>query len=284
LFHQNKKMEEFQIKQPSALLAPYIKEYWFLAIDNAKDGAQRCVPTGYTCVAFHRGNRIYSSLHNGIQPSSYLCGQSLRYSDLTYSGNLNWILIIFKPAGAKAFFKIPMHEVREQNISLELLDDIQILELEKRLTDTYDNNICIKWIEDFLIKRIYCSDNYNFNRLETVINAINNDESDINTLAQISCLGYKQFKRLFTEHTGLNPKEFLQINRFQKALHIMQMHPNINLNKLAYDCGYYDKSHLIKEIKRFTGYTPNEYISATEPYSEYLSLFRSFFIDKKNDL
>lgn len=30
------KMEQFQIKQPSELLRPYVNQYWFLAIDNAE--------------------------------------------------------------------------------------------------------------------------------------------------------------------------------------------------------------------------------------------------------
>ena len=88
-------MEQFQIIQPSQLLKPYVKQYWFLAIDNAERGSQRYIPSGCAMLAFHRGDRIYSTLHREVQPRSSLCGQSVFYTDIIYSGNLNLIAVVF---------------------------------------------------------------------------------------------------------------------------------------------------------------------------------------------
>ena len=70
-----------------------------------------------------------------------------------------------------------------------------------------------------------------------------------------------------------NPKEFLQIARFRNALHCLHAGSQIRLNQLAYDWGYCDKSHLIKDFKTFMGYTPKEY----------LSLFNSVFINGERE-
>lgn len=51
-------MERFQIIQPSKLLEPYVKQYWFLAVYNAVQSSQRYIPSGCAMLAFHWDDRI----------------------------------------------------------------------------------------------------------------------------------------------------------------------------------------------------------------------------------
>lgn len=53
-------MEKIQVIQPTKLLAPYIKQYWFLRIDDVKQGFQRSIPAGCVALVFHKGNKIIS--------------------------------------------------------------------------------------------------------------------------------------------------------------------------------------------------------------------------------
>ena len=76
-------------------------------------------------------------------------------------------------------------------------------------------------------------------------------------------------------------QDFIQITRFRKTFHILQSTPQISISKVAYDCGYYDKSHLIKEFKMFTGYTPKQLLEICDTYTENLSVFNSVFINDK---
>lgn len=276
-------MKHFQVIQPSNLLLPYIKQYWFLRIDDGKQSFQRSIPSGCVALVFHKGNNIFSSLHNGIQPHSYLSGQSIVYSDIMYS-HLDMIIVVFQPIGCKAFFSYPINEFTGRNVCVDLLSDIALIELEQKINETSDNYKCIYLIEEYLLKKLCKTDFYNYQRMQTIISTINKGEWDITTLTQTACLGYKQFKRVFTEYTGLNPKDFLQITRFKKAFHLIQLNSQINISRLAYDCAYYDKSHLIKEFRTFTGYTPKELIAVCDIYVEYLSLFNSFFINGENSL
>lgn len=55
-------MEKIQVIQPTKLLAPYIKQYWFLRIDDVKQGFQRSIPAGCVGIVFHKGNKIIVSL------------------------------------------------------------------------------------------------------------------------------------------------------------------------------------------------------------------------------
>lgn len=264
-------MAAFQVIQPTPLLKPYIRQYWFLRMDNAVQGCQRLVPFG--CVALHIQRR-----ENAL---SYLSGQSTVYNEIVYSGDINFISVVFQPIGATAFFNIPMNELNNRNIPTSELSDHDIVELEKRLTETTDNTACVRLIEQFLLKRIYNIEGLNYKRLNNIIQSIVCGQTDITTLAQDACLGYKQFKRIFAEHIGANPKEFLRIARFQRTLYKLQAQPNTSLTQLAFECNYHDKSHLIRELKEFTGYTPTQLSSVCDPYSAYHALFRSAFIDVK---
>ena len=88
--------------------------------------------------------------------------------------------------------------------------------------------------------------------------------TSVTELASIAC-----FERLFNELIGANPKEYARIVRFQKSLKLLQHDfENINLAQLAYQCGYADQSHFIREFKQFSGYTPLALLNVCEPYSD----------------
>ena len=89
-------MEKIQVIQPTKLLAPYIKQYWFLRIDDVKQGFQRSIPAGCVGIVFHKGNKIISSFHKGTQPQSYISGQISTYSDIEFS-----FLALFERAPGK---------------------------------------------------------------------------------------------------------------------------------------------------------------------------------------
>jgi AraC-like DNA-binding protein len=220
---------------------------------------------------FHRGERLFSLSENEWQPQAFLSGQGTSYTDLSYQGVIDMVVVNFRPAGAKAFFKMPLIELNDQSVNVDALSDPQLVELEKRLYDALDPNACVSIIENFLYKRIDQLETYNLKRINAVVQSIYRGEQNIDLLASAACLGYKQFKRIFADYIGAKPKDYLRVVRFQKALYTLQIQPDICLTHLAYDCSYYDQSHFIKEFRRFSGYTPTEYRSVCDPYSDLFS-------------
>lgn len=269
-------MERFLSISPSPLLAPYVKEYWFLSADSTRQGKQRAIPSGYAGLVFNRVGNIFSEEY-GLYPKSYLFGQSVKPINMHFD-NLNIVIVVLQPLGIKMLLNISGSELKGQNVGLDLLSP-QLKELEARLLDTPDEQKVIRLVENFLLSYLDSSKDYNYNRFVSVIQSIEMGESNISKLADRACLGYKQFKRLFLEYVGLNPKEFIQINRFSRTLHSLQTSSSTNLSEIACKCGYYDKSHLIREVKSLSGYTPNEFLLNADPYSDNRSLFQSFFVD-----
>ena len=242
-----------------------------MKIANTSTEQIRTVPSGHISLMFHRGNRIFSATEETFQPQAFLCGQETIYTDLEYTGQIDMICVVFQPVGAKAFFNLPMSEVNGVHIDIHDLGDQSLSDLQKSLEDANTNEHCVLLIEYFLLNRIKTLADYNLKRIDTAIRQINTQQTELNILAEKSCLSPRQFNRVFTEYVGTGPKEFQRIVRFQRALFILQSQPEINMAQLAAACGYYDQPHLIKEFKLFSGYTPVEYIATCAPYSDYFS-------------
>jgi len=69
----------------------------------------------------------------------------------------------------------------------------------------------------------------------------------------------------FREHTGLPPKVFARILRFQRAAALMTRPGGPSLCEIALDCGYYDQAHLNRDFREFSGRTPTELMAARLP-------------------
>ncbi|NLR81044.1 helix-turn-helix domain-containing protein [Chitinophaga eiseniae] len=76
-------------------------------------------------------------------------------------------------------------------------------------------------------------------------------------LAKTFFLSPKQFTRRFKALTGLNPKLYARIVRFESGI---SRHNRIHsLTDVAYKSGYFDQSHFINDFKTFSGINPHMY-------------------------
>ena len=265
-------MELFKIIQPHYLLAPYVKHHWILETTKEMQEGERVIPTGSVQLIFHKADRMFSSTKSDLQPQSFICGQSIGYSDLKLTGTVRMIVTVFHPNGAKPFFKIPINQFCNFDISVNDLEEISLKELNAKVLDAETNEESINHIEEYLISKLYLSDTFDHKRISAAIQLVNkNTAPNIHLLADACCLSEKQFNRKFSEYVGINPKKFLRIVRFQRALYKLHLNPRDNLAQLASECGFYDQPHMTKEFNTFSGYSPIEYLQACAPYSDYFS-------------
>ena len=265
-------MQSFRIIYPSKELQPFVRYYWILKVTADDIVSQRTLPTGCVSLFFHRKERLFSSNLSGLQPRSFICGQETVFSDVYSTGETEMIVVVFQPHTAKLFFYHPILLFRNLNISISDIEDKELTELSNRVEDSTDNNTCIKFIENFLLNKIKVNTSYYLPRLSEVIKSANSNPIKFTKeLASIACLSEKQFCRVFSDNIGLSPKEFLRIIRIQRALSILQNSSKLSFAQLAYDCGYTDQSHLIKEFKQYIGNTPKEFLSLYNPISDYFS-------------
>jgi len=82
----------------------------------------------------------------------------------------------------------------------------------------------------------------------------------------LKCLNVseRQFERRFARAVGVPASYYLRVMRFQETIRRMQAGRFERLTDIAFDLGYTDQSHFIKDIKEFTGSTPKDLSYAVE--------------------
>lgn len=265
-------MPSFRIIKPSTQLAPFIRYYWILEDNAVAPVSERTLPVGSVQLVFHKAKPLLSVQQARMQPQFFISGQSLGYTDVVSTGRLEMIVVVFEPYAAGPFLHRPAGLFCGENIPLEDTGDLEFTELADRVANTPEHEQCIRMIESFLLHRLSAIPGYNLFRMREVLKGINSaPRIKISRLSEIACLGKKQFSRLFLEYTGSTPKDFTRIIRMQRALYTLQQNANIPFAALAYESGFSDQSHMIREFRLFSGYTPAEYPAVCAPHSDYFS-------------
>ncbi|WP_422857779.1 helix-turn-helix domain-containing protein [Flagellimonas sp. S174] len=82
-------------------------------------------------------------------------------------------------------------------------------------------------------------------------------DCDLSTIMHATGYSYSTLERYFKKETGLTPKAFQTLQRFKKVLRELSTTKNQDWQHYVLQYGYYDQSHFIKEMKRFTGHSPS---------------------------
>lgn len=265
----------FQTAYPSPALAPFIKKYWAMenCLPAGEKHMQRIVPSGLPELIFYFGERPKTTgSGKSIPENACVSGQQSRFYDLQVSGKLSLFSILFQPHGAAQIFNVPINQLFEQNVPLVFIVNHEAIDLEVKLQETNSFQEKVFTAEKFLLKRLKSNyKHHEFSRINLCLSEINRTKGLVSTekLSELACLSRKQFERSFSAFVGTSPGKFLKTVRFQYALHTKFNQKSISLTQLAFDCGYYDQSHMIHDFKSLSGFTPGEYFACCEPYSDY---------------
>lgn len=77
-------------------------------------------------------------------------------------------------------------------------------------------------------------------------------------LRQLTGYSYSTLERHFKRDTGLSPKAYQSLQRYKLAVQEIYQTRNEDWHHYVHRYGYYDQSHFIKEIKRYTSFTPQQ--------------------------
>jgi len=260
---------------PSNELAPYVKRYW--AIENVLDKGEKCVqrivPTGLTELLLYFTPRPKILTGNKyLSDNAALYGHQNDFYDMELEGDLSVFSIVFQPQGLMQFFKFPLHEICNQNVPLQHLIGQSGRDLEEKMGEATTFHQRVNIVESYLLKLLNANfADFEFRRINHIVDLIKQTcgNININQMASAACLCRKQFERIFAEHIGISPKQYLKIIRFQFALFQKQKNVNMSMLDLSYECGYYDQSHFINDFKSLSGLTPKQYFAENDPCSDF---------------
>ena len=143
--------------------------------------------------------------------------------------------------------------------------------IQAQLQETTGDGKRIAVVEKFLLDALARNKKKSL-RIDTVASILhtikkNAEEDNIRRIASMHNITPRYLQKLFYVHTGLSPKSFNKINRFQLSLQLIAKN-NQPFTSIAYDCGYFDQSHFIRDFKSFTGVTPSAYLENTFPVNQ----------------
>lgn len=81
----------------------------------------------------------------------------------------------------------------------------------------------------------------------------------VDDIAKQACLSTRQLERKFAERTGVAPKTYERIIRFDKAFRLKNSKPHLDWLRIALECDFHDYQHLTKAYKDFTGLGPTAF-------------------------
>ena len=236
--------------KPCKELEPFIHFYWELKGNEVESQWERVFPDGCAGILTNLGNICLTD--NGSVSmefgKTYVVGAMNSFKDSFIDNDTHLLGVCLKPATFANFYSYA-----SQN---ELTNDT--IEFEKHNSFNVDKTLVnpFNYFDSFFSERIKNKNN----QLQAVVNDIHstNGQISIFELSKRNFTTVRQLERNFKKYIGLSPKEYSNIIRFQNALSIIKnSNQNRSLLDIAFECGYYDHSHLTNEIKRNTGLSPS---------------------------
>ncbi|MBO9565675.1 MAG: AraC family transcriptional regulator [Niastella sp.] len=258
-----------RIIAPPRHLANYIRFYWLLEFDGiaAHDSLFRVFARKYPRMVFqHCEGR--SGIYHGDDylPLTYLSGLNTLPYDCGIHPSISTIGVSFYPHAIRPIFGINVSGIVNElpdlshfvktSLTNQLLDARTVMQRTTILSAFFTNRLRNSTAPD----KMYVQ-GWRMLLRET-------HEHQVRQLTRTFNLSERQLERRFKDHLGLTPKQYLKINRFEKALNLLQAGSCNNLFDIAYELGYADQSHFIREFKQFSGNTPKQYLNTDKIYDE----------------
>jgi AraC-like DNA-binding protein len=121
----------------------------------------------------------------------------------------------------------------------------------------FETGRCVSALKDELVARIRWADRTALLG-QTAPGIIKRHAGNISIedLASNHGLTRQRFARTFTASTGLSPKLFARITRFQALVHALLSTDVSQWASMSSAVGFYDQAHMINEFRTFTGSPP----------------------------
>ncbi len=210
------------------------------------------------------GRTIRGSLFSGVRSRHFAIDATSRASLMG---------IHFKPGGAIPFLQEPGGELRDITLGLDILWGNSAGELREKLLEAGNIHTRFSLLENFLLSRAIKP----LARHPAVAYALQQFElsSGAISVAEVQDrvgLSARRFIEVFRDQTGLTPKLFCRIRRFQTVLSLIGTAPGPDWPGLAFQCGYFDQAHLIRDFRIFSGLNPSAYLRADTKRTNHLPL------------
>ena len=190
------------------------------------------------------------------QAITTLIGPQYSRVNIKVHQQLSSIRVDFAPGGLYRLLGIPSYELFDQGFDATAFFGKEMSALNERLLNTPSLEEGKFLIEKFLIGR--ASRLKESLPIDKALHLLfgHQGQMSMEKTAALSCLSLKQFERKCKERLGMNPKLYARILKFSNAYRLHEAFPHLTWTEIAYEAGYYDQMHMIRDFKNFAGTNP----------------------------
>jgi len=270
---------EYNIYDPKEELTRQVRYHWSLdAGAGEPKERERIFPDGCIELIFNYGELFRKHEPDGtssLQPRGILYGQIRSFIEVEPTGTVGLFSTRFNPAGLQPFIDVDVNNFTGRALTVAEIWGDDGIALEAAMIACADNEARKATVEAFLLKRPE-SVAYDNRDVEYCVDALLQSEGtvSIDKLADELEIGQRQLERKFVAAVGLSPKFLARIIRFQNTLQLIEKKKFVSFTNVAYDGGFYDQAHFIRDFKEFTGLNPKQY------FSENLEMAKHFVFDE----
>lgn len=175
---------------------------------------------------------------------------------LFYPNQLQLFVIVqFKPcslAAVQPFVKLSGPDLMKRCVcDADVVFGESINRLANHLKKMPPKQIAVE-LDDWFFKKL---DEGREGFITEIFNELTGDNS-LQKVREATKYSYSTLERYFKKETGMTPKKFQSLRRYKQVVEEIYDSQNKDWIHYVEKYGYYDQSHFIKEIKRYTHFTP----------------------------
>jgi AraC-like DNA-binding protein len=266
----------YRIHIPAPPLSHFIEHFFYYESYHATHKMEKFLPDGSMDLLIDLTETPKKLFHNEEGSSyttynkSWLSGMKTEYILIDASVS-TMIGVHFKPGGAYPFFNLPVSELNNTTIETDILWNIDIHYIRDEILSCESiQNKFLVLEKHFQAKGKGKTEPNIF--IQYAIDQLQHSPQlwTIERLAAKTGFTQKHLINLFKKYIGLSPKQFARIARFQKVIAGLEQQQPVEWTSIAYDCGYYDQAHFIKEFQSFSGINPSSYLVQKGVYRNYI--------------
>ncbi|OJW80679.1 MULTISPECIES: helix-turn-helix domain-containing protein [unclassified Spirosoma] len=252
---------------PHPALRPYVRHYLLLHVQmHGVPLNQRIKPippdADQSLFFYPRSSVnaiINSTAESRTSAASIFVGQQTSRINIQFGDDHLIIQVCFQPGFLyKLLGKIPINSFQNEEMNAEYLTDTGMKDLNEQLREETDYGRMIGRIEAYLLKKL-ARLRPEILPIDKVILALKDTHQPLSLdwLADQACLSPRQLERKFQERMGVSPKFYARIARFDRAFKLKQQQPQLDWHDVAYTCGYFDYSHMMRDFRQFAEVPPS---------------------------
>lgn len=256
----------FYTHRPAPPLDRFIEQMWYWEGPTPAHAKDRLLPTGSASLVINLAEdeiRAYRGADDDVlhrYSGAVLKGADSRYSVIDTLEQRAVMGVAFHAGGTWPFFEPAADEVQNQNVSMRDVWGSAGDTLRERILAQPTPRARLQLMEAELLAHAIRPLQRRAEVDFALLRLKHSQDCPIAQLSEHVGLSERRFTRLFTVEVGLTPKLYARIRRFQRVMKLMN-HPGldapaIDWSGFAQRCGYFDQSHLIRDCKSLSGFTP----------------------------